>query len=116
MPGLSGQRVRNVVPAFSDFGEGTAFLTAGPFNGDVIAAGSTIVGGSTVGAKIVRSSPPNFGPAGLFVDLTGHVPVGLAVDGKWDVFVSSVFEGTVLQYDGLVSEELFIAVQDVAVA
>ena len=99
--GQPGGRVDNVVPAFSDFGEGTAFLTAGPFAGDLIAAGSIIEGGFTVAAKIVRSTAPDFGDAVLFVDLTEEVPevpVGLAVNSEGDVFVASVFKGTVLQY------------------
>jgi len=96
--GEPGGRVTNVVPAFSDFGEGTAFLTAGPFAGDLIAVGSIIEGGFTVAAILVRSKPPSFGDAVLFVDLTGDVPVGLAVNSEGDVFVTSVFEGTVLRY------------------
>lgn len=92
-------KVDNVVDAFSDFGEGTAFLITGPFAGDLIAAGSIIVGGFTVGAAIIRSRAPNFGNDELFVDLPADVPVGLAVNSEGDVFVTSVFNGEILQYD-----------------
>jgi hypothetical protein len=94
---------QQVVPPFSDFGEGTAFLTSGPFAGHLVAAGSIIQGEFTVGAKIVRSVPPNFGNALLFIDLTEmpqqHVPVGIAVNSKGEVVVASEAAGALLQYD-----------------
>ena len=78
-----------VIPPFSEWGEGTAFLTEGTFAGCLIASDST-------GYRVVRSCPPDFGTASTFIT-TGALTLGLAVNSMGDVFVS-IYPDTILRY------------------
>ena len=77
-----------VVPPFSDWGEGTAFLTSGPFAGSLLAADSQ---GASAG-RIVRSAAPAFGSATDFITGLG-TPFGIAVSPSGDVFVDDAPSG-----------------------
>ncbi|MBI3610222.1 MAG: hypothetical protein HY204_05920 [Nitrospirae bacterium] len=99
-----------VVPPFTDFGEGTAFLTHGPYAGCLVAADRT-------GNRIVRSCPPDFGPAVELISVKSIPPsgspglsvyttatMGIAVNRTGDIFISRLTPrclncGDILRYD-----------------
>ncbi|MBI5043665.1 MAG: hypothetical protein HZC10_07535 [Nitrospirae bacterium] len=86
-----------VVPPFSSWGEGTAFLTKGPYAGCIIASDSTT-------GRIVRSCPPDFGTAVNFIR-PGGITIGIAINSTGDIFISritrepSATSGDILRYD-----------------
>jgi hypothetical protein len=93
-----------IIPPFSGFGEGTAFLTKGPFAGCLIAADRS-------GGRIVRSCPPSFGVVEPFIsDLV--TPIGIAVNSAGDIFISRRRLGDILRYDSSgMFKETFISGQ-----
>ena len=86
-----------VVPFFSQWGEGMAFLTHGPYKDCLIAVAS----GGILSGKIVRSCPPDYGPTVNFTTF-GHKfnskPIGLAVNSSGDVFVDFNNTGLVQRF------------------
>jgi len=84
------------VPPYTLFGEGTAILTQGPYAGCIVASDE---GGPTRG-RIVRSCPPDFGPADFFFFPNG-LPVGIAIDSGGDIYVARSAAGynDIARYD-----------------
>jgi hypothetical protein len=76
----------------SNGGGGTAFLTAGPYAGDLLAV-------DEANSRIVRDKPPflraNAGVTFITAELT--TPVGVAVNPAGNIFVSNT-DGTIQQY------------------
>jgi hypothetical protein len=70
----------------------TAFLTAGPFAGNFLAV-------DEANARVIRIPPPfNVAQAGIdFITTNLTSPVGLAINGAGNVFVSNT-DGTIQQY------------------
>jgi len=87
-----------VIDQFTSLGRGTAFLTKGPFAGDLIAAGHTFEPGTVPEwNRIIRVPMSSSGGPELFTDLSVNnpdlgeqKPVGLAVNSKGEVFVSVI--------------------------
>jgi sugar lactone lactonase YvrE len=82
----------SVIPAFTQFAEGTVFLSKGPFAGDILVV-------DEMNNKVVRSSPPSFGKVVDFITTSLASPRGIALDSSGDVFVSNNETGTVIRFD-----------------
>lgn len=103
VPGATAATAQQIVPPFSPWGEGMAFLPTGPFSGSLIAADAA---GGTSG-RIVRSAPPAFGKPSTFIAGL-DVPVGVAVNPlNGHVYIANVHPagndgsgpGDILEYD-----------------
>jgi hypothetical protein len=85
---------KQVIPSFSRFGEGTAFLNAGPFKGYLMAVDS-------IGYRVVISSPEDLNanrrPATFFG--TSGIPISLAVNRDGDIYVSYYYLGKIDVFD-----------------
>jgi len=91
--GRPGRKSRNVVDGFSTWGEGTVFLTQGPFDGDLLGVDS---GGRVIRAE--RRLFRGFGPPISFLDV-GEILVGISVDSRSHIFVSLVHAGIIKEYN-----------------
>lgn len=99
--GLPGVRATQIVPAFSDFGEGTAITTSG----DLLAAGTIIAGSSSVDALVIKAQAPKFGEFTQFIDLGAVpgiglvIPIGIAVDTQDNIYIADGFLGRIEEFD-----------------
>jgi len=93
---LSPDPIQSILPfspnGSSNGGGGTAFLTAGPFAGDLVAV-------DEANSMIIRDAPPfTTARAGtVFITALLTSPVGIAVNAAGNIFVSNT-DGTIQQY------------------
>jgi hypothetical protein len=75
-----------------------AFLTAGPFEGDLLLIDSPPAQGDR-GGRVVRAKAPDYKTVEEFVPASGtFLPVSLALHRQGDVFVANFGEGSVLRF------------------
>jgi sugar lactone lactonase YvrE len=90
--GRTAQTAVQVIPPFTSWGEGTAFLQSGVFAGQLLAVDRT-------NGRVVRSIPPSFGAISNFI-IGLSTPLGVAVsptDG--DVYVGERGQSRIVRYD-----------------
>lgn len=99
---LPGDVFTSVSPGALGQASPTAFLTAGPFAGDLLILDNPSVALGGPHGRVLHATKPNFSTVAVFVSapptLTPKRPEGLALDSRGDILVNDFDTSTIFRY------------------